>query len=77
MYVRGYLQGSENGRVVTIAQDVDIWMEIPIQHDVYIWANYSISSYLKFIPICWNVLTWLKYDFMHIVMHHLFLYFDI
>ena len=26
-------------------QDVDIWMEIPIQHDVYIWANYSVSSY--------------------------------
>ena len=21
-------------------QDVDIWMEIPIQHDVYIWDNY-------------------------------------
>jgi hypothetical protein len=33
-----------------------IWMEIPIQHDVYIWANYSVSSYLKCIPICWNVL---------------------
>jgi hypothetical protein len=49
----------------------DIWMEIPIQHDVYIWANYSVSSYLKFIPICWNVLIWLKYDFMHIFMHHL------
>jgi hypothetical protein len=53
------------------SQDVDIWMEIPIQHDVYIWANYSVSSYLKFIPICWNLLFWLKYDFMHIVMHHL------
>ena len=38
-------------------------MEIPIQHDVYIWANYSVSSYLNFIPICWNVLIWLKYDF--------------
>jgi hypothetical protein len=25
-------------------------MEIPIQHDVYIWANYSVSSYLNFIP---------------------------
>jgi hypothetical protein len=33
-------------------------MEIPIQHDVYIWANYSVSSYLNFIPICWNVLIW-------------------
>jgi hypothetical protein len=51
-------------------------MEIPIQHDVYIWANYSISSYLNFIPICWNVLIWLKYDFMHIFMHHLSLYFE-
>jgi hypothetical protein len=46
-------------------QDVDIWMEIPIQHDVYIWANYSVSSYLNFIPICWNVLIWLKYYCMH------------
>jgi hypothetical protein len=27
--------------------------------------NYSVSSYLKFIPICWNVFIWLKYDFMH------------
>jgi hypothetical protein len=35
---------------------------------VYIWANYSVSSYLNFIPIFWNVLIWLKYD----VMHHLF-----
>jgi hypothetical protein len=62
---------------VKSTQDVDIWMEIPIQHDVYIWANYSVSSCLKFIPICWNVLIWLKYDFMHIFMHHLSLYFDI
>jgi hypothetical protein len=31
-------------------EDVDIWIEIPIQHDVYIWANYSVSSYSKFIP---------------------------
>ena len=51
-------------------------MEIPIQHDVYIWANYSVSSYLNFIPICWNVWIWLKYDFMHIFMHHLSLYFE-
>ena len=56
---------------------VDIWMEIPIQHDVYIWANYSVSSYLSFIPIFWNVLMWLKYDFMNIFMHQLSLYFDI
>ena len=41
-------------------------MEIPNQHDIYIWANYSVSSYLKCIPICWNGLIWLKYDFMHI-----------
>jgi hypothetical protein len=33
-------------------------MEIPIQHDAYIWAIYSISSYLRFIPICWNVSIW-------------------
>jgi hypothetical protein len=38
---------------VKSTQDVDIWMEIPIQHDVYIWANYSVSCYLNFIPICW------------------------
>ena len=37
-------------------------MEIPIQDDVYIWANYSVSSYLNFIPTFWNVLIWLKYD---------------
>jgi hypothetical protein len=35
---------------------------------VVIWANYSVSSYLYFIPICWNVLIWLKYDFMHIYL---------
>ena len=58
-------------------QDVDIWMEIPIQLDVYIWANYSVSSYLNFIPIFWNVLIWLKYDFIHIYIHHLSLYSDI
>jgi hypothetical protein len=51
-------------------------MEIPIQRDVYIWANYSVSSYLNFIPICWNVLIWLKYDFIHISMHHFSLYFE-
>jgi len=49
---------------VKSTQDVDIWTEIPIQHDVHNWANYSVSSYLNFIPICWNVLIWLKYDFM-------------
>ena len=32
---------------------------------VYIWTNYSGSRYLIFIPIFWNVLIWLKYDFMH------------
>ena len=51
-------------------------MEIPIQRDVYIWANYSVSSYLNCIPICWKVLIWLKYDFIHISMHHLSLYFE-
>jgi hypothetical protein len=54
---------------VKSTQDVDIWMEIPIQHDVYNWANYSVSSYLNFIPIGWNVLIWLKYDFMHHLSH--------
>ena len=29
---------------------------------------------LNFIPICWNVLILLKYDLMHIFMHHLSLY---
>jgi hypothetical protein len=53
---------------VKSTQDVDIWMEILIQDYVYIWAYYSVSSYLNFIPIFW-----LKYDFMH----HLSLYFDI
>jgi hypothetical protein len=52
-------------------------MEIHIQHDVYIWANYSVSSYLNFIPIFWNVLIWLKYDFIHIFIYNLSLYFDI
>ena len=41
---------------VKSTQDVDIWIEIPIQHDVYIWANYSVSSYLNFIPIFWNII---------------------
>jgi hypothetical protein len=45
------------------------WMEIPIQHDVYIWADYSFSSYLNFIPIFWNVLIWLKYDLLNIFTH--------
>jgi hypothetical protein len=36
---------------VKYTQNVDNWMEIPIQDDVYIWANYSASSYLNFIPI--------------------------
>jgi hypothetical protein len=45
------------------------WMEIPIQHDVYIWVDYSFSSYLNFIPIFWNVLIWLKYDLLNIFMH--------
>jgi hypothetical protein len=58
---------------VKSTQDVHIWMEFPIQHDVYIWANYSISSYLNFTPIFRNMLIWLKSDFMH----HLSLYFDI
>jgi hypothetical protein len=52
-------------------------MEIPIQHDVYIRDNYSVSGYLNFIPIILNVLIWLKYDFMHIFMHRISLYFDI
>jgi hypothetical protein len=38
--------------VCKISQDVDIWMEIPIQDDVYIWANYSASSYLNLLVIC-------------------------
>jgi hypothetical protein len=30
-------------------------MEIPIQRDVYIWANYSVSSYLnlfQYVEMC-------------------------
>jgi hypothetical protein len=61
---------------VKSTQNVDIWMEIPI-HDVYIWDHFSASSYLNFIPLFWNVLILLKYDFMHIFMHYLSLYFDI
>jgi hypothetical protein len=61
---------------VRSTQDVDIWMEIPFQHDVYIWRNYSVSSYLSFIPIFWNVLIWLKYDSMYILIHHLLCCFD-
>jgi len=49
---------------------------IPIQHNVpvYIWANYSISSlFIPIIIIVWNVLIWLKYDFIHIFIHSSFL----
>jgi hypothetical protein len=45
---------------VKSTQDVDIWMEIPIQHDLYTWANYFVSSYLNFIQLFWNMLIWLK-----------------
>jgi hypothetical protein len=48
---------------VKSTQDVDIWMEIPIQHDVYIWANYSVSSYLRFIPICWKCVNLIEIQF--------------
>ena len=44
---------------------------------IHIWANYSVSSSLNFIPVFWNVLIWLKYDYMYIFMHHHSLYFDI
>jgi hypothetical protein len=66
-------------RGIKFTQYIENWiiMGILIQHDVYIWVNYSVSSYLNFIQICWNVLILLKYDFMHIFMHHLSLYFDI
>jgi hypothetical protein len=58
---------------VKSTQDVDIWMDFPIQDDVYIWANYSVSSYLNFIPIFWNVLIWLKYDLpSFLVLWHIF-----
>ena len=46
----------------------------PIQHDVYIWVNYSVSSYSNFIPIFWNVLIWLKYDYMHHLSKHTLTY---
>ena len=39
-------------------------------------SYHSVSIYLNFIPICWNVLIWLKKDFIHISMHHLSLYFE-
>ena len=62
-----------------ISNNVDLYVrkEILIQHDVYIWATYSVLSYLNFIPIFSNVLNWLKYDCMHNFMHQLSLYFDI
>jgi cytochrome c1 len=60
-----------NVKYVIKRLDVDIWMEIPIQHDVYIWANYSVLSYLNCIPICWNVLIWLKYDLLRIYFRNL------
>jgi hypothetical protein len=59
--------------LVKSTQDVDIWMGIPFQEDICIWVNYSVSSYLNFILIFWNVLIWLQYNYMH----HLSLYFDI
>jgi hypothetical protein len=30
--------------LIASTQDADIWMKIPIQQDVYIWASYSVSS---------------------------------
>ena len=48
---------------VKSTQDVDIWMEISIQRDVYIWANYSVSSYLRFIPICWKCVNLIEIRF--------------
>ena len=39
-------------------------MEIPFQDDVYIWASYSFSSFLNYIPIFCNVIIWLIYDFI-------------
>ena len=53
------------------------WHSKGNSYDIYIWANYSVSSYLNFIQIFLNVLIWLKYDFMHIFVHHLFLRFDV
>jgi hypothetical protein len=49
-------------------------LEIPIQHDIYIWENYSVSSYLNFIPIFWNVLIWFNaylYASPFIVLWHI------
>ena len=39
-------------------------MEILIQHDVYIWANYFVSNCINCIPIFWNVLILLKFHFI-------------
>ena len=41
---------------------------------LYIWANYSVSNYLNFIPIFWNVSIWLKYDFYHIFCCNMFVF---
>jgi hypothetical protein len=38
---------------------------------------YSVSGFLSFISIFWNVLIWVKYDCMHIFMHNHSLYFGI
>ena len=56
-------------------QDVDIWMEIPVQHHVYIWANYFVLIFLnlfQYFEMCkfyWNTIP--------IFIHHLSLHFDI
>ena len=39
--------------------------------------HFSQLFRIKLFPIFRNVLIWLKYDLMHIFIHHLFLYFDI
>jgi hypothetical protein len=59
------------GKIINITKQNrynDFYHIFCCNHDIYIWANYSVSSYLYFIPICWNVLIWLKYDFMHIYL---------
>ena len=68
---------------VKSTQDVDIWMQIAIQHNVYIFCvHLSQLFYFKFIYSnnilkCINLIEIRFYSYFYTVIHHLSLYFDI
>ena len=55
---------------VKSTQDVDIWMEIPIKDDVYIWANYSVSCYRLYKRL--NMIEIRFYATSFVVLGHIF-----